>query len=78
MTLLEMEQRIARLEKEIERIKARLPDHSELPWWQQTAGMFKGDKAFAEIVRLGREIREADRRKARKANVEKRRRNLAG
>jgi hypothetical protein len=68
----DIEERLTKLEKEMEHIKARLPNEDAQPWWLKTAGMFKGDKAFAEIAQLGREFREADRRKARTASRKKR------
>ena len=61
----EIEARLARLEREVETIKFRLANGSDQPWWRQTMGMFKDDKAFAEIVRLGRKIRQADRKRSR-------------
>ena len=61
----QLEQRVQKLEKDIKAIKSQLTNHTKQPWWQETLGMFKGDKAFAEIVRLGRKIREADRKRPR-------------
>jgi hypothetical protein len=60
-----LERRLAKLEKEVLAIKRHLSKNSDEPWWRRTAGMFKGDKAFAKIVRLGRQIREAERKSMR-------------
>ncbi len=56
-----VETRLARVEKEIRDLKASLTAQGRIPWWQQIDGVFKGDRAFAEIVRLGASIRKADR-----------------
>lgn len=57
-----LEERVARLEDELRQLKDRsAKEQAQEPWWQKSAGMFEGDKAFAEIVRLGRQIRRAGR-----------------
>jgi hypothetical protein len=61
----QLERRLAKLEREVLAIKKRLSIHGDEPWWRRTAGMFKGDKEFAKIVRLGRQIREAERKSMR-------------
>ena len=60
-----LETRLARVERELEGVKATLAKEAPTPWWQQIAGAFKDDPAFDEITRLGAEIREADREEAR-------------
>jgi len=39
----------------------------QLPWWQETVGMFKDDPAFDKIVELAQAIREKERREAEQA-----------
>ena len=57
----QLEKRVARLEDELREVKRTLSKEKAQPWWERTAGMFEGSKAFAEIVRLGRKIRRQDR-----------------
>jgi hypothetical protein len=59
------ERRLTKLEADVLAIKRRLSLDNNEPWWRQTAGMFKGDKVFAKIIRLGRQIREAERKSMR-------------
>jgi len=60
-----LEERLTILEKEVAELKRRLPQTpSGLPvenWVERVAGSFKDDPEFGEILRLGREIRQADR-----------------
>jgi hypothetical protein len=59
-----LEQRVALLEREVEEMRRQLPRHeSTCEWLQRVSGSFKDDPEFEEIVRLGREFREADRPK---------------
>jgi hypothetical protein len=53
----EFETRLARVEKELAALKAALGNGRSPPWYRQILGDFAGDKAYAEIVRLGRLIR---------------------
>jgi hypothetical protein len=57
-----LEQRIATLEKEVAELKhaAAKPGSGE-NWFQRVAGSFKNQPEFDEVLRLGREIRQADR-----------------
>jgi hypothetical protein len=60
-----LEKRVERLERDVRELrrafgKGKKPD--DRPWWQQIAGVFENDRAFAEIVRLGRKIRRAERK----------------
>jgi hypothetical protein len=54
----QLEARLAKVEKELAELKAALRngDRSQ-PWYRQIVGDFAGDKAYAEIVRLGGLIR---------------------
>ena len=57
MTVDQMESRLTRIEQELEELKRALAANAGMPWWQRIRGDFKDDKAFAEILRLGRRIR---------------------
>lgn len=56
-TMQQIEARMTRLEKELAELKATLVKQQQVPWYRQIVGDFAGDKAFAEIIRLGRLIR---------------------
>jgi hypothetical protein len=58
----ELEDRVARLEKELDTLKATVTGGNKLPWWKEIEGVFEGDPVFAEIVRLGAKIRRPDRK----------------
>ena len=67
-TLRELTARLARLEAEVKQIKdllRREKDDAGKPWWETIAGSHKDDKVFAEIARLGAEIRRKNRHTAR-------------
>ncbi len=55
-----LEKRLAKVEHELAEIKAEISRKRKEPWWQEIAGGFRGDPVFAEIARLGAEIRQAD------------------
>lgn len=57
-TTRQLEARLERVEKELEELKAKLAVNPAKPWYEEIVGCFKGDEAFAEIVRLGRLIRQ--------------------
>jgi hypothetical protein len=57
---LTVEQRLSKLEAEVEGLK-RQAATSGTKDWHAVVGTFKNDPEFAEILRLGREIRLADR-----------------
>jgi hypothetical protein len=67
MNTKDLESRIAVLEQKVTELQARLDattgkkDHPNPfgPWWVTTAGRFKDDPIFEEIVRLGREYRKS-------------------
>ena len=54
----QLEARLKRVETELAELKARLDGKPARPWYQEIVGSFKDDKAFAEIIRLGRLIRQ--------------------
>jgi hypothetical protein len=63
-----LERRLARLEKEVEQLKAavaRQQTTKKVPWWHEIAGDFEGDSMFEEIVREGEKLRERQRKEAR-------------
>lgn len=51
-----IEERLAKVEHELAELKQQLNGSSE-PWYRQIAGSFADDPVFAEIVRLGRQLR---------------------
>ena len=57
-TTKQLEARLKRVELELADIKARLDPKPGRPWYEEIVGCFKGDPAFAEIIRLGRLIRQ--------------------
>ncbi len=64
-----LEARVAQLEDELRQVREQLSHQSPVPWWESTAGMFKGDKVFAEIARLGQAARRAERKGAQKSRL---------
>ncbi len=54
MTVTELEQRVAALERELNELKESLRKPPREKDWRSTAGMFTGDEVFAEMVREGR------------------------
>ena len=59
----QLEVRLARVERELDELKATIAkEQNKVPWWQQIDGCFQNDPAFAEIVRLGAAIRKRDRK----------------
>jgi len=63
--LANIEQRLAALEAEVAQLKRQLTKPEKVEsgkeWIERVSGAFKDDPVFEEIVRLGREAREADR-----------------
>ena len=57
----QLEERLRKLEAEVYELKATADKGQSLPWYRQVAGQFKDDPVFDEIVRLGKEIRDAER-----------------
>jgi hypothetical protein len=56
-TMKELESRLAKVEEELRQLRSVVDSKRSEPWYRQIVGDFEGDKAFAEIVRLGRAIR---------------------
>jgi hypothetical protein len=53
----QLEVRLARVEKELAELKSALAGRPTEPWYRQIVGDYAGDKALAEVLRLGRLIR---------------------
>ena len=56
-----LESEVARVEAEVAELRRQSAGEKKKDWLSQVAGSFGDDPDFAEIVKLGREIREADR-----------------
>jgi hypothetical protein len=58
-----IEQRLAALEADVARLKKGRwdPNENAADWLQRISGSFKDVPEFDEVIRLGREIRQADR-----------------
>ncbi len=57
-----IEERLAHIEKDVTDLKSEFNRlRSKGNWIDQITGTFKDDPEFDEILRLGREIRRADR-----------------
>ena len=63
MAIPELEERLTWLEAEVDALKRERTVHSSVrqPWWEEIRGTFKGDPAYVEAMRLGREWRQAQR-----------------
>lgn len=60
-TAQQLEDRLARLEKELAELQAFVGKRKQ-PWYRQIVGDFAGDPEFAEIMRLGSQIRRGKRK----------------
>lgn len=65
MAAISLQQRVAALEAEVARLKARIEatEKPADPWMEKVWGAFANDPAFEEAMRLGREYRESLRPK---------------
>jgi hypothetical protein len=65
---IDLEARLNRLEADVKEIKALLlaKQPAEEPWWKSVVGSFANDPVYEEILRLGNEVREKERQKARR------------
>lgn len=55
MTVAELEKRVTALERTIKQLAGEHGPHGPTRWWVESAGQFADDRAFDEIVRLGRQ-----------------------
>jgi hypothetical protein len=53
-----LEARLYRVEHELAELKAALAPRTGKRWYREIVGSYAGDKTLAEIVRLGRLIRQ--------------------
>ena len=57
-----LEERLAAVEAAVADLRRRLPERPPAPdWLDRVTGSFKDEPAFDEVLRYGREFREADR-----------------
>jgi hypothetical protein len=70
---IDWEARLARLEADVQEIKALLQAQQEpkKPWWENVVGSFANDPVAHEIIELGLQVREKDREKARRRFAKK-------
>jgi hypothetical protein len=66
MTLQELAARLTALEAEVARLKAKVGEGDQQPWWEKWVGAFRGDPHYEEAMKLGRKWRESQRPKPRK------------
>jgi hypothetical protein len=68
-----LETRLQRLEDDVNEIKALLQAQQgpKKPWWENVVGTFANDPVAHEIIKLGLEVRERDREKARRRFAKK-------
>lgn len=61
MAIMELEERLTRLEAEVEALKREraVVEPARKPWWEEIRGTFKDDPAYVEAMRLGREWRQS-------------------
>jgi len=57
----QLEQRVSEIERELAKLRGAMVQRDDTPWWQRIIGEFEGDEAYSEIVRLGQDLRRAER-----------------
>jgi hypothetical protein len=61
----QLEERVALLEAEIDRLKRMIVNNSApQPWWEKITGTFSDNADYDEAMKLGREYRESLRSEA--------------
>jgi hypothetical protein len=70
---IDWEGRLARLEADVQEIKAMLQTQrtSQEPWWKSFVGMYANDPVADEVRKITEEIRDKERRKARRTPTRK-------
>jgi hypothetical protein len=59
MTTAELEKRLTSLEREVAKLKRQIrPSSTRTKDWRRVFGIFKDDKDFRKMVRLGKEYRK--------------------
>jgi hypothetical protein len=62
MTSEQIEQRLAALEKAVSELQAQMRARGPaISWLERITGSFKDEPAFEDVLRYGREFRQADR-----------------
>ena len=56
----DLERRVAQLEESLQEMRAFLTKKEGEPWWKRTAGAFKDDEVFEQIMREVRKARRKD------------------
>jgi len=60
-----IEDRVSRIEEDLSQIREHLGQIKAKPnWIIRTAGAFRGDAVYAEMARLGKEIRDSEQSEA--------------
>lgn len=65
---LSLDERVQKLEQEVERISQKLNTADKTGWLNRISGSFADDEGFAEIVRLGKEWRDKVNRESLEEN----------
>jgi hypothetical protein len=61
----QLEERVALLEAEVDRLKRMIVNNSApQPWWEKITGTFSENVEYDEAMKLGREYRESLRSEA--------------
>lgn len=62
---MKIEERVSQLERELNQIKQSLgKNEDKADWVVKTAGSFRDNPTFAEIAKLGKELRDAEQPQA--------------
>ncbi|MBM4069544.1 MAG: hypothetical protein FJ271_11430 [Planctomycetes bacterium] len=61
-----VEQRLAKLEEQVQQLESERANGSRRPDWRRTIGIFTDDPSMQQLFSEAMRIREADRKKARR------------
>jgi hypothetical protein len=67
-----LEERVQRLESNVQQLQAALKDQATAKNWRRTIGAFTDDKGMQEIFKEAMRMRELDRKRARTKKSAKR------